>query len=112
MNTDDNDFGESGGEDCGEDVEFVLVPGGYGFERVRLRMEPEVQPNQNLFTTEGTEDTEPPQHAKTARAGDPREKGLPRMSADCKERRAIEKLNSCLGQFFKLNPTPFWDDLG
>jgi hypothetical protein len=56
-----------------------------------------LQPNQNLFTTEGTEDTEPPQHAKTARqpqeakdapvgdparAGDPREKGLPRMDAD------------------------------
>ena len=39
--TDDTDFGESGGEDGGE-VEFVPVPGGYGFERVRLRIEPEL----------------------------------------------------------------------
>jgi hypothetical protein len=70
------------GEVSREEVEFVPVPGGYGFERVRLRIEPGLQPNQNLFTTEGTENTEPPQHAKTARAGDPREKGLPRMDAD------------------------------
>jgi hypothetical protein len=41
MNTDDTDFGEAGGEDGG-DVEFVPVTGGYGFERVRLRMEPEL----------------------------------------------------------------------
>ncbi|HEV7519456.1 MAG TPA: hypothetical protein VGP89_00040, partial [Candidatus Angelobacter sp.] len=41
MNTDDTDFGESGGEDGG-DVEFVPVTGGYGFERVRLRIEPEL----------------------------------------------------------------------
>jgi len=40
MNTDDTDFGEAGGEDGGGDVEFVPVPGGYGFERVRLRMNP------------------------------------------------------------------------
>jgi hypothetical protein len=82
MNTDDTDFGKADGDEGGGDVEFVLVPGGYGFERVRLRIAPELQPNQNLFTTEGTEDTEPPQHAKTARAGGPREKGLPRMDAD------------------------------
>ncbi len=42
INTDDTDFGESGGEDGGEDVEFVPVPGGYGFERVRLRIKPEL----------------------------------------------------------------------
>jgi len=40
MNTDDTDFGEAGGEDGAGDVEFVPVPGGYGFERVRLRIEP------------------------------------------------------------------------
>ncbi|HEV7673705.1 MAG TPA: hypothetical protein VGQ12_04160 [Candidatus Angelobacter sp.] len=69
-------------EENREEVEFVPVPEGYGFERVRLRIEPELQPNQNLFTTEGTEDTEPPLHAKRARAGDPREKGFLRMDAD------------------------------
>jgi hypothetical protein len=42
MNTDDTDFGEAGGEDGGGDVEFVPVSGGYGFERVRLRIEPEL----------------------------------------------------------------------
>ncbi|MCU1256787.1 MAG: hypothetical protein JWM83_3086 [Candidatus Angelobacter sp.] len=42
MNTDDTDFQESGGEDGGGEVEFVPVPGGYGFERVRLRIEPEL----------------------------------------------------------------------
>jgi hypothetical protein len=42
MNTDDTDFGEAGGEDGGGDVEFVPVPEGYGFERVRLRIEPEL----------------------------------------------------------------------
>src|SRR5258707_2764010 len=42
INTDVTDFGESGGEDGGEDVEFVPVPGGYGFERVRLRIKPEL----------------------------------------------------------------------
>ncbi|HEV7672976.1 MAG TPA: hypothetical protein VGQ12_00455 [Candidatus Angelobacter sp.] len=40
MNTDDTDFGEAGGEDGGGEVEFVPAPGGYGFERVRLRIEP------------------------------------------------------------------------
>jgi hypothetical protein len=40
MNTDDTDFGKAGGEDGGGSVEFVAVPGGYGFERVRLRIEP------------------------------------------------------------------------
>jgi hypothetical protein len=40
MNTDDTDFGEAGGEDGGGDVEFVPTPGGYGFERVRLRIDP------------------------------------------------------------------------
>src|SRR5882724_2934409 len=40
MNTDDTDFGEAGVEDGAGDVEFVPVPGGYGFERVRLRIEP------------------------------------------------------------------------
>jgi hypothetical protein len=39
MNTDDTDPGEGGREDGGGDVEFVPVPGGYGFERVRLRID-------------------------------------------------------------------------
>jgi hypothetical protein len=42
MNTDGTDFGEAGEEDGGGDVEFVAVPGGYGFERVRLRIAPEL----------------------------------------------------------------------
>jgi hypothetical protein len=42
MNTDETDFDEAGREDGGGDVEFVPVPGGYGFERVRLRIEPEL----------------------------------------------------------------------
>ncbi|HEV7674713.1 MAG TPA: hypothetical protein VGQ12_09295 [Candidatus Angelobacter sp.] len=42
MNTDDTEFGEAGGEDGSRDVEFVPVPGGHGFERVRLRIEPEL----------------------------------------------------------------------
>jgi hypothetical protein len=42
MNTDDTDFGEAGGEDRHRNVEFVPVPEGYGFERVRLRIEPEL----------------------------------------------------------------------
>ncbi|HEV7521774.1 MAG TPA: hypothetical protein VGP89_11800, partial [Candidatus Angelobacter sp.] len=41
-NTDDTDFRELGGEDSGGEVEFVPVTGGYGFERVRLRIEPEL----------------------------------------------------------------------
>ena len=40
MNMDDTDFGEAGEKEGGGDVEFVPVPGGYGFERVRLRMNP------------------------------------------------------------------------
>ena len=42
MNTDDTDFEKRGSEDGGGDMEFVAVPGGYGFERVRLRIEPEL----------------------------------------------------------------------
>jgi hypothetical protein len=42
MNTDDTEFGESGGEESGGEVEFVPVTGGYEFERVRLRIEPEL----------------------------------------------------------------------
>jgi hypothetical protein len=42
MKTDDTEFGESGGEESGGEVEFVPVPGGYGFERVRLRIDPEL----------------------------------------------------------------------
>src|ERR1700731_1333988 len=68
MNTDDTDFKEAGGEDGGGDVEFVPVPGGYGFERVRLRIEPElggqrtpVQPGAPL-----------PQQANTGLVGGPR----------------------------------------
>jgi hypothetical protein len=56
MNTDDTDFGEAGGEDGRGDVEFVPVPGGYGFERVRLRIEPglpgERRPVQPVITPE------------------------------------------------------------
>jgi hypothetical protein len=52
MNTDGTDFGEAGGEDgfgesggeeSGGDVEFVPVPGGYGFHRVRLGIEPRLE---------------------------------------------------------------------
>jgi hypothetical protein len=57
MNTDDTDFGEASAEDGGGDVEFVPVPGGYGFERVRLRMEPELdrqrRPVQPVMAPEG-----------------------------------------------------------
>jgi hypothetical protein len=42
MNTDDTDFGKAGGEDGRGNVEFVPVPEGYGFERVRLRIDPEL----------------------------------------------------------------------
>jgi hypothetical protein len=56
MNTDDTDFGEGGGEDGGGDVEFVPVPGGCGFERVRLRIAPELgeqrRPVQPVITPE------------------------------------------------------------
>jgi hypothetical protein len=59
MNTDDTDFGDAGGEDGGGDVEFVPVPGGYGFERVRLRMEPELsgprRPVQGMYREENRE---------------------------------------------------------
>jgi hypothetical protein len=40
MNSDDTDLPEDG-ENGGWESEFVPMPGGYGFERVRLRMEPE-----------------------------------------------------------------------
>jgi hypothetical protein len=56
MNTDDTDFGEADREEGGGDVEFVTVPGGYGFERVRLRIEPELggqrRPVQPVITPE------------------------------------------------------------
>jgi hypothetical protein len=45
------------GEGSRQEVEFVPVPGGYGFERVRLRIDP------------------PPHQAKTRLVGDP-EPGL------------------------------------
>jgi hypothetical protein len=56
MNTDDTHFGEAGGEEGGGDVEFVPVPGGYGFERVRLRIARELggqrRPVQAVITPE------------------------------------------------------------
>jgi hypothetical protein len=56
MNTDDTDFGEAGGEESSRDREFVHVPGGYGFERVRLRIEPgmpgERRPTQAVIAPE------------------------------------------------------------
>ncbi len=59
MNTDDTDFGESGGEDGAGDAEFVPVAGGYGFERVRLRIEPELggqrRPPQDMYREENRE---------------------------------------------------------
>ncbi len=59
MSTDDTDFGNTGRKDSGEDVEFVPVPGGYGFERVRLRMEPELggqrRPPQDMYREENRE---------------------------------------------------------
>jgi hypothetical protein len=59
MNTDDTDFGESGGEDGGGDVEFVPVPGGYGFERVRLSISDQhsaISLKQEFFTAKDAED--------------------------------------------------------
>jgi hypothetical protein len=38
MDTDERGLGQAGGKHGGGDVEFVPVPGGYGFERVRLRI--------------------------------------------------------------------------
>jgi hypothetical protein len=62
---DDTDFGEAGGENGGGDMEFVRVPGGYGFERVRLRIEPELpgqrRPVQTTAVPEGK--TAPPRAA-------------------------------------------------
>jgi hypothetical protein len=62
MNTDDacdTDFGEAGEEDGGGEVEFVPVSGGYGFERVRLRIEPELRgqrrPVQCMYSEENRE---------------------------------------------------------
>jgi hypothetical protein len=58
-NTDDTDFRELGGEDSGGEVEFVPVTGGYGFERVRLRIEPELggqrRPVQGMYREENRE---------------------------------------------------------
>jgi hypothetical protein len=65
MNTDDTDFEEAHGEDGSGDVEFVPVPGGYGFERVRLRIGPELggqkRPVQTTVVPEGK--TAPPRAA-------------------------------------------------
>jgi len=47
--------------------------------------------NQKLFTAKDAEDAKPPQHAKTARAGGPTEKGLPR---DADERGLQEEESS------------------
>jgi hypothetical protein len=59
---DETDFGEAGGENGGGDMECVRVPGGYGFERVRLRIEPELpgqrRPVQTTAVPEGK--TAPP----------------------------------------------------
>jgi hypothetical protein len=88
MNTDDTDFGEGNrkplttkdtkdtaeemglprmdaderglqGEESREEVEFVPVPGGYGFERIRLRMDPELggqrRPPQDMYREENRE---------------------------------------------------------
>ena len=65
MNTDDTDFGEAGGEDGGGDVEFVPMPGGYGFERVRLRIEPGLSGQQRSVQTTVVpeEKTAPPRAA-------------------------------------------------
>jgi hypothetical protein len=47
------------GEESREEVEFVPVPGGYGFERVRLRIEPELggqrRPPQDMYREENRE---------------------------------------------------------
>jgi hypothetical protein len=78
MNADDTDFGEASGEDGGRDVEFVPVPGGYGFERVRLRIEPglsgQQRPVQTTAMPEGKTATPRaplPQQANTGLVGDP-----------------------------------------
>jgi hypothetical protein len=53
------------GEERSRDIEFVPVPGGYGFERVRLRIEPELpgqrRPVQTTAVPEGK--TAPPRAA-------------------------------------------------
>jgi hypothetical protein len=53
------------GEESSRDIEFVPVPGGYGFERVRLRIEPELpgqsRPVQTTAVLEGR--TAPPRAA-------------------------------------------------
>ncbi len=77
MNTDGTDFGEAGGKDGGEEVEFVPVPGGYGFERIRLRIEPSGH-RANASAGHLT-----PSSATMARCGNPdnREIGTPPRSA-------------------------------
>jgi hypothetical protein len=63
MNADDTDFGEARGENG--DVEFVPMPGGYGFHRIRLGIEPELgwqrRPAQTSVVPEGK--TAPPRAA-------------------------------------------------
>jgi len=72
MNADDTDFGEASEEDS-RDVEFVPGPGGYGFERVRLRIEPglsgQQRPVQTTVVPEGK--TAPPRAAVPQEHGDP-----------------------------------------
>ncbi len=92
MNTDDTDFGESGGEDGGEDVEFVPVSGGYGFERVRLRIEPELggqrRPVQDMYREENRE-----------------------IGAACRSRdRNTAEGGGATRTMLKC--TPIWDDMG
>jgi hypothetical protein len=63
MNTDGADFG-AGGKDRGGDVEFVPMPGGYGFERVRLRIGDQhsaISLKQEPFTANDAKESKRPQ---------------------------------------------------
>jgi hypothetical protein len=104
VNTDDTDFGEAGGEDGPGEVEFVPVPGGYGFERVRLRIEPELggqrRPVQPVITPKD------PAQVHNSSLRDERLPKGPRFASESLD------ADTVVGQFFKLNPTPIWDDLG
>jgi hypothetical protein len=109
MNTDDTDFEEAGGEDSGGDVEFVPVPGGYGFERVRLPIGPELggqrRPVQTTVVPEGK--TAPPRaavpHENTqVHNSSPHDERLPKGP-----RFAIESLDADTGAGSVLQTEPY-----
>jgi hypothetical protein len=104
MNTDDTDFGEAGGEDGGGKVEFVPVPGGYGFERVRLRIEPELggqrRPVQPVITPKD------PAQVHNSSLRDERLPKGPRFASESLDPDTV------VGSVLQTEPTPIWDDMG